>query len=213
MKKMAKEIKGFHAFWLLVLIPALAAVTLAPGLFANTKPKPAEVPAEVIAHLQLKTPPGNEMVLQRTGNKQYLYIQAASKQSYTIIEVTKPEFPSFVNATAHSKDDTAGKLDIVGKDLGIAEVPDPNAKHLNSATSTTETVKILDLTDPANPKVLRTFTGVTSLLPDAGRGLIYLTNGEGLWILKHRRPPIAIAKKKRPCTSEDALAAMPPDCE
>jgi hypothetical protein len=71
----------------------------------------------------------------------------------------------------------------------------------------------LDLTDPAHPKVLQTFTSVTSMLPDGGRGLVYLTNNEGLWILKYTRAGLGPEKKKRPCSSTDALSAMPPDCQ
>jgi hypothetical protein len=213
MKKTGEPIPGSRAFVLLACLSAMALIALSPGLRANTKPKPTEVPAQVIAHLALATPPGNEMVLQKSNNKQYLYIQAASKQSYTIVNVTKPEFPSFVNPSAPAKDEPAGKLDIVGHDLGIAEVPATDAKSVRSSANVTETVRLLDLTDPEHPKVLQTFTGVTSILPDGNRGLIYLTNNEGLWILKHYRQPITVAKKKRPCGSEDSIAAMPPDCE
>ncbi len=213
MRKIGEAIAGSRACLLLASLSALAVFALSPGMRANTKPKPAEVPAQVIAHLPLTTPPGNQMLLQRNGNKQYLYIQAASKQSYTIVEVTKPEFPSFVNPSAPSKDEPAGKLDIVGHDLGISEVPAADAKTIRSNTNHTETVKILDLTDPEHPKVLHTFTGVTSILPDGNRGLIYLTNNDGLWILKHYRQPIAVAKRKQPCGSEDSVAAMPPDCQ
>jgi len=214
-----KVMKGFPgtalgsriSLWVLSLVLILT-VAAPSGAGAGTKSKPAEVPARVIAHLPLATPPGNEMVLQKNNNKQYLYIQAASKQSYTIVEVTKPEFPTLVSPTARAKDAAAGRLDIVGSDLGIAEVPEASANTIRGS-STTETVRILDLTDPAHPKVLQTFAGVTSILPDGGRGLIYLTNNEGLWILKHSRPTPAAAKKQRPCTSEDTLAAMPPDCQ
>lgn len=213
MKKIGVLIGGSRAFVLLASLSALALIALSSGLRANTKPKPTEVPAQVIAHLPLPTPPGNEMVLQKNNNKQYLYIQAASKQSYTIVEVTKPEFPSFVKPSTPAKDEPTGKLDIVGHDLGIAEVPAADAKNLRSSTNHTETVNLLDLTDPEHPKVLQTFTGVTSILPDGNRGVIYLTNNEGLWILKHYRQPIAVAKQKRPCNSYDSIAAMPPDCQ
>jgi hypothetical protein len=98
--------------------------------------------------------------------------------------------------------------------VGIAEVPDKNSKGITRSTDNpTETVKILDLSDPAHPKVLQTFTGVTSTLQDPGRGLIYLANNDGLWILNHAKPGLTPSKKKRPCGSEDALSAMPPDCE
>jgi len=195
---------------------AVGAAALAVGslasVFANSKP--TEVPAKVIAHLPLQEAPGSEMLLQTKGDKQYLYVQKASKQGFTIVDVSKPSVPALVNVNNSSADATAGKLEMAGPDVAIAEIPDRNSKGvLRSSDYPTETVKILDLTDPAHPKVIQTFTGVTSTLQDPGRGLIYLANGDGLWILRHPRPDITPAKKKKQCGSEDALAAMPPDCQ
>ncbi len=48
-------------------------------------------------------------------------------------------------------------------------------------------VGLLDLSDPANPHRLYGFTGVTSILADDARNLIYITNNEGLWILRQRQ--------------------------
>jgi len=193
-------------------LSAAAVLISASGGFANNKP--TEVPAKVIAHLALKEAPGNEMLLQSKGDKQYLYVQKASKQGFTVIDVSKPVSPSLVNHGAQSSDATAGKLEILGPDVGLAEVPDKNSKGvIRNSESPTETVKILDLSDPGHPKVLQTFTGVTGILQDPSRGLIYLTNNDGLWILNHARPGLTPAKKKRACGSEDAIASMPPDCE
>jgi hypothetical protein len=178
------------------------------------KTKPAEVPARVIAHLPLQEASGSQMLLQTKGDKRYLYIQKASRQGFTVVDVTKPTLPSLVNQTAPSSDAAAGKLEMVGPDVGLAEVPDRNSKGvIRSTDSPTETVEILDLSDPAHPRRLQTFRGVTSILPDPGRGLIYLANNEGLWILSHAKPGMMPAKNKPPCGSEDALAAMPPDCQ
>lgn len=195
----------------MIFLAAVIAVSV-PSMVANTKP--TAVPAKVIAHLALKETAGSEMLLQTKGDKQYLYVQKASKQGFTVVDVTKPALPSLVNGGASSSDATAGKLEMVSPDVGLAEVPDKNSKGvIRSTDNPTETVKILDLSDPAHPKVIQTFTGVTSTLQDPVRGLIYLANNEGLWILNHARPGFTPAKKKRPCGSEDAIASMPPDCE
>jgi hypothetical protein len=195
-----------------IILSAAAVVVSAPSMVANNKP--TEVPAKVIAHLPLQEAPGNEMLLQNKGDKQYLYVQKASKQGFTVVDVTKPQLPSLVNRSAGSNDATAGKLEMVSPDLGLAEVPDKNSKGvIRSTENPTETVKILDLSDPAHPKVLQTFTSVTSILQDPSRGLIYLANNEGLWILNHPKPGLTPAKRKRPCGSEDAIASMPPDCQ
>lgn len=195
-----------------IIFSAVTVVVSAPTVVANTKP--TEVPAKVIAHLPLQEAPGSEMLLQSKEDKHFLYVQKASKQGFTVVDVTKPELPSLVNRNAPSNDATAGKLEMVSADVGLAEVPDKSSKGIiRSTDNPTETVKILDLSDPAHPKVLHTFTNVTSILQDPSRGLIYLANTEGLWILNHSRPGLTPAKKKRPCGSEDALASMPPDCQ
>lgn len=201
-----------HLRRVFMIFSGAVVVVSTPSMVANTKP--AEVPAKVIAHLSLQEAPGGEMLLQTTGDKRYMYVQKASKQGFTVIDVTKPGLPSLVDRPASLNDATAGKLEMVSPEVGLAEIPDKNSKRvIRSTDNPGETVKILDLSDPAHPKVLQTFTGVTSTLQDPGRGLIYLANNEGLWILSHRRPGLTPAKKKRPCGSEDAIAAMPPDCQ
>jgi hypothetical protein len=54
------------------------------------------------------------------------------------------------------------------------------------------------MSDPKNAKTLKTFKGVTSIYPDDGRTLVYLVNGEGLWIISHR-----MLRPMPLCTSED----------
>lgn len=194
-----------------IMFSAVGIVLFAPAVFANDKP--TEVPAEVIAHLPLKDAPGSEMLLQTKGDKQYLYVQKASKQGYMVVDVSKPSIPSLLNVNV-TGDATAGTLQMAGPDAALAEVPDKNGTGLlHSTVSPTATVKLLDLTDPAHPKVLQTFNGVTGTLQDPKRALIYLANKDGLWVLRHSRPALSPARAKRKCGSEDALAAMPPDCQ
>ena len=215
MIQILRRFAGNRAGRMSVIFMAVGLAMTSPVSVGNTKP--TEVPARVIGHIALLEAPGSEMLLQTKGDKQYLYVQRASKQGFTIVDVSKPGTPSVVNKTSAasaSSDDTAGKLEMAGPDVALAEVPDRNSKGvLRSTDNPTETVKVLDLTDPAHPKVLQTFKGVTSTLQDPGRGLIYLANNEGLWVLSHTRPGLAPSKKKQPCGSEDALASMPPDCQ
>ena len=196
-----------------LILSAAAIVVCAPRMIANNT-KNTELPAKVIGHLSLQEAPGSEMLLQTRGGKQYLYVQKASRQGFTVVDVTKPALPSLVNRTASSNDATAGKLEMLSPDVGLAEVPDKNSKGvIRSSDNSTETVKVLDLSDPAHPKVIQTFSGVTSTLQDPNRGLVYLANNDGLWILHHARPGLTPSKQKRACGSEDAIASMPPDCQ
>ena len=177
-------------------------------------PKPTDVPATVIAHLALPQATGNQMLLQRANSKEFLYVQQAGKQGFMIVDVSKPERPSLLKRSAESNQATAGNLEMVSPDVAIAEAPEKTAATLTSNAHPTETVRVLDLTDPRNPKTLETFNKVSGILPDGGHGLIYLTNNEGLWILRYNRPSLLEpAKKKVPCDSNSEIMAMPPDCD
>src|SRR5271156_4587027 len=177
-------------------------------------PKPTDVPATVIAHLSLPQATGSQMLLQREDSKQYLYVQQAAKQGFMVVDVSSPDRPSLLKRTAESNQSTSGNLQMVSPDVAIAEAPERTPATLTSNNHPTETVRVLDLTDPRNPKTLETFNKVTSILSDGRHGLIYLTNDEGLWILRYNRPALLEpAKKKPPCDSEAPIMAMPPDCE
>jgi hypothetical protein len=196
-----------------VLVFLITFVALSPAKDEAPK-KPTDVPATVIAHLPLPQATGTQMLLQKEEGKQYLYVQQASKQGFMVVDVSKPEKPSLLKRTAQSNQATAGTLQMVTPNVAIAEAPEKKPTTLTSSNHPTETVRLLDLSDPRNPKTIQEFEGVTSLLPDGGHGLIYLTNNEGLWVLRYSRASLLEpAKKKRPCDSESEIAAMPPDCD
>jgi hypothetical protein len=202
--------QGTTAF--LPLLLALSAVLA--GASDQPAPKPTDVPATVIAHLPLPQATGSQMLLQKENGKQYLYVQQAGKQGFMVVDVSKPDKPSLLKQTAGSNSSTAGNLEMVSPSVAIAEAPEKNSSTLTSSAHPTETVRVLDLTDPKNPKTLETFNKVTSVLPDGGHGLIYLTNDEGLWVLRYSHPAlIEPEKKKKPCDSSAEIQAMPPDCE
>jgi hypothetical protein len=196
---------------------ALLLSLLLPAALARaeeTTAKPTDVPATVIAHLPLPQATGSQMLLQKEDSKQYLYVQQAAKQGFMIVDVSKPEQPSLLKRTAESNQATTGNLQIVSPDVAIAEAPEKTPATLASSSHPTETVRVLDLSDPRNPKTLETFNKVTSILPDGRHGLIYLTNNDGLWILRYSRPALLEPAKKKPaCDSESEIMAMPPDCD
>jgi len=210
MKFMTKE-KGYAT---LKLLAVTLCMTLASSAAEEKIVKPTDLPATVIAHLPLPQATGNQMLLQKENGKQYLYVQQAAKQGFMVVDVTKPEKPSLLKRTAESNQATSGNLEMVSPDVAIAEAPEKTPGTLTSNSHPTETVRVLDLSDPRNPKTLETFTKVTSLLPDGGHGLIYLANNEGLWILRYNHPSLLEpAKKKPPCDSNSEIMAMPPDCD
>ena len=170
----------------IVFAVALLAVSASLAAAKDQAPKkPTDVPAIVIAHLPLPQATGNQMLLQKEEGKQYLYVQQASKQGFMVVDVSKPEKPNLLKRTAQSNQSTSGDIEMVTPKIAIAEAPEKKPTTLTSSNHPTETVRLLDLSDPRNPKTIQEFNGVTSLLPDGGHGLIYLTNNEGLWILRY----------------------------
>jgi len=191
---------------------ALVSITQSSMARAKDDPaKPTDVPARLIAHLPLPQATGSEMLLQKENGRNYLYVQQATKQGFMIVDVTKPDNPNLLRRTAEPA--TAGNLQMVSPDVAIVAAPEKKSAALTSSNHPTQTVRIVDLSDPRNPKTLQEFSGVTSFLPDGGHGLIYLTNNQGLWILRYNRPPLLEpAKNKPPCDSNAAIMAMPPEC-
>jgi len=192
----------------------LALSALLASASDQSAPKPTDVPATVIAHLPLPQATGSQMLLQRENGKHYLYVQQASKQGFMVVDISKPDKPTLLKRTAEASQATAGNLEMVSPDVAIAEAPEKTATTVTSSNRPTETVRVLDMSDPRNPKVLQSFAGVTSILPDGAHGLIYLANTEGLWVLRYNRPALLEpAKKKPPCDSNSEIMAMPPDCD
>jgi len=192
----------------LALLPARLSASDQPA------PKPTDVPATVIAHLPLPQATGSQMLLQRENTKLYLYVQQAGKQGFMVVDVSHPDKPSLLKRTAESNQSTSGNLQMVSPDVAIAEAPEKTPATLTSSNHPTETVRVLDLSDPRNPKTLETFNKVTSMLPDNSHSLIYLTNNEGLWILRYNHPSLIEPAKKKPlCDSSSEIMAMPPDCD
>jgi len=189
-----------------ILLGAMVAVlAFTAGAFAKKPDKPSQA-ATVIAHLPLEGAVASQMYLQARADKRYLYIDQGSNQGYTVVDITKPGQPNIVKRI------TSGKVQVVGSDVALAEAPE-QGKTVARSHAPTESVTVLDTSDPANPKAIQTFQGVTSVLQDSVRGLIFLTNNDGLWILQQAAARLRPARKKPPCTSESAISAMPPDCE
>jgi|SRR5580658_7833490 hypothetical protein len=176
-------------------------VVISPG--ASTKhraAKPALQPASVIAHLALPGAAVSQLELQQHGNKQYLYVGRTSKEGFAIVDVTKPDQPNLIKGEGWPNQASTGKLQMVNARLALAEAPDTATTE---PISSTETLKVLDLGDLANPRIVLTFSSVTSTLADDARSLVYITNSEGLWILKHQSEQ-ETSSQTHACSSEDA---------
>jgi hypothetical protein len=164
---------------------------------------------KVVAHISLPGRAPQQMFLQKSGKKEYLYLQQSSQQGFTIVDVSKPAKPKVLDHV------DGEKLDLLAAGLAVVESPkgtNANASGTSgtpaedSGKSKAESVRILDISDPAHPRTVQSFNGVTSILPDDSRGLIFLANNRGVWILSHKQ-----ILRRHYCGSSDAIENMP-DC-
>jgi hypothetical protein len=163
---------------------------------------------KVIAHVPLSGGSAQQMFLQQVGRREYLYLQQASNRGFTVIDVSKSAKPNIVTHVPREN------LTLVASGLAIAEAPDStaagssgvdeNAEGTRGGGSAPQQIRVLDVSDPAHPRTVQSFTGVTSILSDDARGLVYVANREGIWILSHQQ-----LLRRHECSSSDAISPMP----
>jgi hypothetical protein len=171
------------------ILLTLFAVTLLAGAAS------AEEPARVIAHITLPGTAVRQMFLQLHDGKQYLYLQQGSH--FTVVDVTNPKNPAIVERIA-----SRGGLEWVQSGLALTMAPEKVSANQQPTAVSTQVVNVMDFGDPKHPRTVQTFSGVTSILPDDSRELIFIANNNGLTVLSHKQPyhlPL--------CTSEDAMMA------
>jgi hypothetical protein len=173
---------------------------------------PYYLQASVIAHLPLSGG-AQQLFLQQEGRSQYLYVRQPSQRGVTVIDITKPERPKVISQV------TLENLTMVGSGLAIFETPENsatvrtslgtslgtgNAEDPRGNGAVLKSVRVLDVSDPAHPRAVQNFDGVTSILHDSARNLIYIANGDGVWIVSHEQ-----VLRRHECSSSDAMSPMP----
>jgi hypothetical protein len=162
-------------------------IAAAPSMFAKPKEKKAAVlNLGVISHLQLDGGAATRMFLMEKNGKDYLYVGGGSASGVCILDVTKPAAPRKIEKFAGAGSAQAADFQLVGDTLAVTSRTGEASG--SSPDVTGRSVTILNTTDPANPQPIQTFSGVTSVVTDNARGLIYLSNGEGLWVVQAKQP-------------------------
>jgi len=205
-------------YWggLVIVISLLAGLLALPATAAAQSNSGTEEDVKVLAHLPLSGIHVNGMFIQHRNDKDYLYLHRPVRQAFAVVDVSKPEKPVILDKAALQEPARSQvSVNAANSALAIAVAPEdhPRAGETKSNDKggagtavelPTETLRLMDLSNPKHPRVLKTFTGVTSYLPDDSRHLIYIVNQDGLTIIRHRQ-----AQPMPFCTSEDALTQQP----
>jgi len=158
----------------------ITAALIAAGVFvqaaeAKEKKAAAAPPRDQItvdSHVPFAGAPVTRFIATRHHGSTWVYAERESGNT-TLLDVTHPDRPRILSEIA------SGPLVSVAGTAALfsdASVP---------AKAAPQTIRVMDFSDPANPKVTRQFDGVTAIQKMEG-GVILLANPEGIWILSER---------------------------
>jgi len=147
-------------------------------------------PGKVAAHLSFAGLAEVDMAMaKKVKNKYYLYVQHSKDQGISIIDVSRAAEPKAVGAIPWPNPAVSSRIDIAGDVALIAE------NDVFSAVShyTQQDLVLWDLSNPAAPRVLQTFSGVVKWLQD-DRNFLYVLNADGLWVISKGKHQVHPAK-------------------
>jgi len=185
--------------WALIAgLAVLSPMALAKG--KNGSPKePQSAPQDTIAVVgRIALPAGRITGLAPTRHysSEYLYAEYDAGRKLSIVDVTMPDKPSVVSDFAYPANGAPDSLIAVAgtSALAIGKQPYP------VAMAPPMSVKIMSFSDSEHPQVLREFSGITAITRDYSRGLIFLADDAGVWILQEHPaedPAVEAAFSKR----------------
>ena len=156
--------KGLQCAVIAIVALGIAA---APSVHARPNSRTtASNSANVVAHVELSDGPTTRMLLVKKNRKEYLLLGFDSSSHVALLDVSKPSQPRTMEGVAGAAGAPVTELKVVADTLTVFGTSDAESAA------------------PGGPEEIRSLSGVTAFLKDKARSLIYVTNGEGLWILK-----------------------------
>ena len=183
MNRIKSRFVKFSSTALALLITLLTTLLLVPGGASakGHKLKGSDSQAQVVAHISFAGRSGVDMAMQRKANdKYYLYVQHSRDQGISIVDISKPAQPKAVGVIPWPDPALSSRMNLTG-DLAIIAEREVFPTHGSTSNSVGDLV-LLDLSNPATPRVVQRFSGVVKWLQDE-RNFIYVLNGDGLWVV------------------------------
>ena len=160
----SKFSRGLHRAALAVVAIGIAA---APALHAKSNAdNMAAKPENVVAHVYLSGGSVNQMMLVKKNHSEYLVLGLGSPSGVALVDVSKPAQPRTIDTSAGIAGASATELKVVADTLAVF-----GTSGAESGVS-------------SEPKEIQSLSGKTAFLNDKAHGLTYVTNGDGLWIVK-----------------------------
>ena len=133
---------------------------------------------EVVGHIATTGGRVTRFLTTQHYSSYYLYVEHEGGKNLTLIDVSTTKEPRVLADIPDAAQSGGTSIFAVA---GTAALITEQAE--NTPAATPQTIRIMDFSDPKQPKVAREFAGVTAISRDNQRGLIFLANSEGIWIL------------------------------
>jgi hypothetical protein len=156
----------------------------ATALYAKNKhPKPEPAPQDQIQVVARIPVTGGLIVRFLTTQhyrRDYLYAEHQSGKTVTLIDITNISRPAVLAEMSDPAGLSDGLVAVTGNAALVATV------NHQTETSSPQTFRILSFANPLHLTVQQEFDGVTATSRDDKRGLIFLANADGIWILQQQ---------------------------
>jgi len=136
---------------------------------------------EVVAHIPFTNGRIQRFLPAQHDSSYYLYAEHEGGKTVTLIDVTKVAQPAILADVAYTPGGAPSEASVVARTAVLV-----GAEPSRETAPATQTMRLMDLSDPQHPQVTREFTGITAMDRDDRRGLIFLANAEGIWILHQK---------------------------
>jgi hypothetical protein len=178
----ADAMRCFPSLFVAISILLISAIPV----YAKNKHPAKQPPAQqdeiaVLAHLPLTAGPITRFLTTQHYRREYLYAENESSKAVTLLDITTVQRPAVLAEMTFPSGMPENLVAVTGN---VALVS--NTASLAASSMTPQSFRILNFADPLHPTVQQEFTGVTALSRDDRRGLIFLANPEGIWILQQR---------------------------
>jgi hypothetical protein len=164
-----RRIRAKTALAMALAITAMGIAATPAAQAAGNSSKNTDVPANIVSHVTLTGGKFTRMLLVKRNGKEYLALGLDSSAQIAIVDVSDSRRPHALDSAAPAPGKPGTEINVLADNLSVFGKSD-------AATPAS-----------ADPKELRTFSGVTAFVIDAAHGLIYATNNDGLWIVKTKR--------------------------
>ena len=174
--------RKFYSYFITSAAVLCCSVALsAKDKHSKSQPDSPQDQIEVTGHLPLTSGAVTRFLITEHYRRDYLYAEHAAGNSVTLIDVTNSRQPA-VLADMSYPSGASDNLVAVAGNAALTSAESPAA----SSALTPQTFRIMSFADPAHPTVKQEFHGVTAMATDQKRGLIFLANGDGVWVLQQK---------------------------